>query len=212
MSSESPSPSREQGGDSPARFEFRVWGDGLEQLSDRIRSEGEPTRTVESAEVYIVSTGPPELNPKSRDDMLDIKKLIDVRDGFEQWDVAFKQRFPISSSALKRDLLGPLGVEMSVTDRSEYSFEELVGEIVAPHADLAAVEVTKKRSIYDLAGCSAEVAAVSIGDRAVPTVAIESADFEALRRLRDRLGLETWDNVSYPRMIKRVVGAAFSDE
>jgi hypothetical protein len=69
---------------SEARFEFRVWGDRLDAVADRLRARSEAGEVRESAETYLVSTAVLDANPKARADLLDIKWLVDVRDRFEQ--------------------------------------------------------------------------------------------------------------------------------
>jgi len=193
-----------------ARFEFRVWGDRLDGVSDRLRELAEPGEVRESAETYVVSTAVLDANPKVRADLLDIKRLVDVRDGFEQWTVHRKVGFPVDVRELADDLCPLLGVAPSSLDREAYSVAELVDEVVEPHPDLAAVDLTKRRQMYTVDPCSAEVSQVRVQGRAIQTVAIESTDLDALREVRRGLGLETNDNVSYPRAIREMLGGRFA--
>jgi hypothetical protein len=92
-------------------------------------------------------------------------------------------------------------------------FAQFIDEAVAPHPDLEAVEISKRREIHTVAGCTAELADVVIAGHEVQTAALESVDLDALRELRRRTGLEGHDNVNYPRAIKRTLaGAADQDE
>lgn len=196
--------------DGDARFEFRVWGDRLDRVSDRLRALGEAGEVRESAETYVVSTAVLDANPKVRADLLDIKRLVDVRDGFEQWTVHRKVGFPVDVRELADDLFPLLGVAPSSLDREAYSLSELVDEVVEPHPDLAAVDLTKRRRMYAVDPCSAELSQVSVQGRAIQTVAIESTDLDALREVRRGLGLETNDNVSYPRALRDMLGGRFA--
>lgn len=192
-----------------ARFEFRVWGEQLDAVSDRLRAVSQASDVRESAETYVVSTQVLDANPKARADLLDVKVLVDVRDGFEQWTVHGKAEFPVDAAVLTDDLFPLLGVAPAL-DRKTYSLSELVDEVVEPHPDLAAVDVTKRRQMYSADACQAEVSEVSIGDRVLQTVAIESTDLDALREVRARLELDTYDNVSYPRAIRDLLGGRFA--
>jgi len=193
-----------------ARFEFRVWGDRLDGVSDWLGALAEAGEVRESAETYVVSTVALDANPKVRDDLLDIKRLVDVRDGFEQWTVHRKVVFPVGARELADDFFPLLGVAPSSLDREAYTMSDLVDELVAPHPDLAAVDLTKRRQMYMVDACSAEVSQVRIRGRTIQTAAIESTDLDALREVRLGLGLETNDNVSYPRAIRALLGGQFA--
>jgi hypothetical protein len=195
---------------SEARFEFRVWGDRLEPVADRLRAHSEAGEVRESAETYVVSTAALDANPKARADLLDIKVLVDVRDGFEQWTVHRKAGFPVDAGVLAAEVFPLLGVAPPSLDREEYSLAELVDEVVASHPDLAAVDVTKRRQMHTVGTCGAEVSEVQMAGRALQTIAIESSDLEALREVRRLLGLDTYDNVSYPRAIRDALGGRFA--
>lgn len=195
---------------SEARFEFRVWGDRLDAVADRLRARSETGEVRESAETYLVSTAVLDANPKARADLLDIKRLVDVRDRFEQWTVHRKLEFPVDAAALADDLFPLLGLTPPQLQREAYSLAELVGEVVASHPDLAAVDVTKRRQMYTVDACRAEMSDVSLAGRQIRTVAVESTDLDALREVRRMLGVDTYDNMSYPRAIRDVIGGRFA--
>lgn len=197
-------------GGGEARFEFRVWDDELDAVGDRLRAVSEVDEVRESAETYVVSTAVLDANPKARADLLDIKVLVGVRDGFEQWTVHRKVEFPVDAAVLADDLFPLLGLTPPPLPREAYALEELVGEIVASHPDLAAVDVTKRRRMHTLDACRAEISDVSLAGREIQTVAVESTDLDALRDVRRMLGLDTYDNVSYPRAIRDVIGGRFA--
>jgi hypothetical protein len=195
---------------SEARFEFRVWGDRLDAVADRLRARSEAGEVRESAETYLVSTAVLDANPKARADLLDIKWLVDVRDRFEQWTVHRKVEFPVDAAVLADDLFPLLGLTPPQLQREAYSLAELVGDVVGSHPDLAAVDVTKRRQMYSVDTCGAEISEVRMAGRQLQTIAVESSDLEALREVRRSLGLDTYDNVSYPRAIRDVIGGRFA--
>lgn len=194
-----------------ARYEFRVWGERLDELGDRLRSLAEPLEVRESTETYFVSTAAVDANPKARADLLDIKVLVGVREGFEQWGVRLKAEFPIDAALLSAELFPLLGLTPPHFERADYSFLQVLDEVVPAHPDLAAVEVGKRRQMHTVNACIAEITDATIADHRIQTVAVESSDFDALRDARHALGLDDADNVSYPRSIRGVLGGRFAD-
>jgi exopolyphosphatase/guanosine-5'-triphosphate,3'-diphosphate pyrophosphatase len=188
------------------RYEWRIWGDRLAEVAERIGSAGEYRAAAESRDAYLVSRAAADANPKFRNDLLDVKVLRRVEDGFEQWDVACKAEFPIAGSVLSSEVLPLLGVAVPPLSRDVYTAEQLLDEVVGPHPDLQVVTVDKHRRFYDLEGCMAEIADVVVEGRTLQTAAVESADIEALREATRTAGLNRQDNVSYPRAIRTMLG------
>jgi hypothetical protein len=59
---------------------------------------------------------------------------------------------------------------------------------------------------YAPGGCEAEFVEVEIGDRAVQSVAVESADSSAVRSPIDVLAIGGYPNIGYVRQIKSILG------
>lgn len=188
------------------RFEFRTWGGQLDAVRDRIASLVDPYELRESVETYIVSAAATDANPKVRGDRLDIKVLIATRDGFEQWEPQLKASFPISASILRNEFFRILGEFAPNLDRDDYTYEQFIQDIVERHDELAAVEVLKQRRISTVSGCITEFAHVSIAGEDTQTAAVESTDLAALHEARRLTGLDAYENINYPRAIKRAIG------
>lgn len=197
-------------GGAGARFEFRAWAARLNDVGRRLRELSDPDDTGESTEIYIVSTETIDVNPKVRHGLLDIKALVAVDDGFEQWAVHRKWAFPVAAGIVRAELCPLLGVAAQGLDRDAYSATHLLDEVVAPHPRLAGVEVVKHRWKFALDACTAELADVVVGGRRLQTAAVESTDIEAARTARRAIGLDHRDNVSYPRAICATLGGAFA--
>lgn len=187
------------------RYEWRVWADRLDEVSERVRAASQCYETRSSAEVYIVSRIP-GANPKVRSDRLDVKVLRSVRDGFQQWGVALKVPFPVTSASLTNQVLPLLGVAPLELRRDAYGYDHLFEEVVKPHPDLADVAVSKQREFYTVNSCIAEIAEVTIAGRTMQTAAVESVDLDALRAAWHFTGVDRLENVSYPAMIRRTIG------
>jgi hypothetical protein len=191
---------------SEARYEFRVWAEHLDDAARRLRSASEHKGVRETSEIYLVSKTPSAANPKVRDDRLDVKVLRSSLEGFEQWTVRFKAEFPVGAALLEAELFPLLGIPIPRLECDEYTFAELLTEVVADLDDLAAVEVTKVRDSYITNGCLAEVADVTVAGRPFQTIAVESVDIDVLRETRRMLQLEGDRNVSYPEFIRGIFG------
>jgi hypothetical protein len=193
-------------GPSEQRYEWRVWGESLGDIAARMASLSECHGTRHCLETYFVSTATDDANPKVRADLLDVKVLREVRDGFERWEPVLKAEFPLTATFLRDELFPALDAAAPPLERACYSLGQVRDEVVAPHAVVAAIGVHKRRVAYTINGCIAEVADVIIDDRKLQTAAVESADLGALREARILAGLDALPNVNYPRAIKEMLG------
>jgi len=192
--------------DSPPRYEFRVWGD-LDRVAATVAARIDDATESEGDECYLLAPSDSGVNPKIRGGTLDVKRLIRVRHGCEQWEPVDKASFPLTAATISASLFGVIGLEPPVFERSEYNVEQLVTEVVAPDHRLDAISVDKTRTIGMAGACRAEIARVTIAGRfPTTTVAIESSDLDALVALRAELGLEGATNENYPDAIRRIVG------
>ncbi len=197
-------------GDGPPRFEFRVWSEAIEEAARRLRAMSAPTEVRDTLETYLISTRTIRSNAKERDDLLDIKVLVAEQDGFEQWSVYLKAAFPLEAELLRSELFPALGVEAPQLDRPAYTKTELLGDVVAAHEDVEAVEVAKHRELFEVDACLGEIASVEMLGRSLQTMAVESTDLAALTILRRDLGIDGRSNVSYSRAIRDVLGGHFA--
>ena len=189
-----------------SRFEFRTWAEDLGEVEARLRRLAEFLQVRESDELYIVSAANDETNVKIRHELLDIKVLVERQRGLERWQPQMKQPFPLAAAALRDEVMPALGVAPPPRlEREAYDLEALLDEVVRPLPALDAVQVSKRRHGFTLDGCTAELAEVAIRDVELQTAAVESTDAEAVLAAMDRLGLSGYDNICYPRAIKRAI-------
>lgn len=188
------------------RFEFRAWARTFGLVETRLRRLSRCQGIRESDEVYVVSAGNDLNNIKIRDAKLDIKELVQERDGLEQWTPRLKAAFPMAAEALTADVFPAFGVAMPALERDRYTMEQFLDRIVRPHRELVAARVFKRRFAFTVNGCIAEHAEVWINGAGLQTVAVESTDAAAVREALRLLGLDDYDNVNYLRAMKRVVG------
>jgi exopolyphosphatase/guanosine-5'-triphosphate,3'-diphosphate pyrophosphatase len=186
------------------RWEWRTFGESFGGADARFEAL-EPERIQESDEVYLLSLGS-DASVKIRDGLLDVKQLQAVNDdGLEQWKPVLKATFPLAAAdALAA--LAALGVEAPPLDRSEYTLDQLVADVVGPSPDLLAVEVHKRREHYTVGGSMAELSEVRTDQGARRTIAVESEDPDRVIGAVRELDLGGRRNVCLARGLKALVG------
>jgi len=186
------------------RWEWRTFGESFGEPENQFTAI-EPGGAQESDEIYLLS--PVNVaNVKVRDLLMDIKTLEQVNpDGLEQWKPVMKGTFPLPAGEVK-NVFDKLGVAPPTLARTDYTLEQFVAELAEPGQRLRVVKVHKKRTRYKIDGCMAEMTQVVADGLKTRTVAIESEDPARLIATVRRLGLDRFENTSYPRGLKQLVG------
>ncbi len=188
------------------RYEFRAFAQNFGMVETKMRKLSKCAMIRESAETYIVSAGNNQNNTKIRDAKMDIKELVEIKDGLERWNPRMKGEFPMSAEMLTKEVFPAFQVEMPALKRDEYTLEQYLSEVIIPHPDLAAVSVFKRRFAFTINGCITEIAQLLINGAAIQTVAVELEDIQAILKAKEILGLTEYENVNYLLGIKRVIG------
>ncbi len=188
------------------RYEFRVWGQALGHLRDRLAQRGAVSRTESSEETYLVSAHSDRCNAKIRNHLMDIKLLVGTYRELEQWQTVLKAEFPLTQSQVAVQLFPRLELAAPPLSRPQYAIDELLNEVVGTHPQIAVVKVCKHRVQFSVDGCQAEFASTMIGGVARETVAVESIEAQAVVQLIRALGIDGAPNISYVRAIKQVLG------
>ena len=190
-----------------ARYEFRAFALHFGSAEERLRQLGEGETLRESDEIYLVSAGNLDHNTKIRAGLMDIKVLVNRERGLEQWDARWKGAFPLSAEAIREHLFPALGVPLPELTQTAYHLDEFLDRVIRPQPDLLAVPVGKRRFGFRFQGCVAELAAVRVvKDQRIHTMAVEALDPDAVLAARTLLGLDGYENVSYPLAIQRIIG------
>ena len=188
------------------RWEWRTFGESFGDADRRFASL-EPHDVEDSDEVYLLSPVVDE-NVKIRDRLMDIKALQQVNaDGLEQWKPVMKAGFPLSAVDVGK-VFAALQVVAPPLARAAYTLDQLVEELLKPAGPVWTVAVHKKRARYRIDECAAEMTEVIADGKRVRTVAIESEDPTRVITAVRGLELGRWENVSYPKGLKRLVGMA----
>ncbi len=188
------------------RFEFRTWAKNFGMVETKMRRIAPCEGIRESGEIYIVSAGNNENNTKIRDKLMDIKVFVTEKEGLQQWNPRMKGEFPMKASMLVDDVFPAFGVEMPALKRDEYTLDQYLDEVIAPHPDLSPVSVFKRRFAFTINDVITELAEVEINGAALQTVAVESVDIPAILKAKDMLGLNDYENINYLLACKRVIG------
>lgn len=174
--------------DDAPRWERRAWAAEFPDLPD---PAGEP----ESEEIYLLPPHPSGINVKVRGDTLESKELLTAAHGLQLWRRAGSVRFPAEGSLLTDELWRRLGVALPLVGR--VSRAEFVAKLGERPRRLATARVHKRRRLFEIGGCRAEVCRVRLAGRIIATAAIEEASAERAATAARLLGLHRWRNLDY---------------
>ncbi|MBU0528242.1 hypothetical protein KKF86_00565 [bacterium] len=189
------------------RFEFRTFGYDFTDYNKKMAKLSLPVpddiRVRTFDEIYVISKTIDDTNIKVKNDLLDIKKLIQVRDNLEQWNTIMKYDFPISKKLLMDEIFPALGADISIFRNDELNKKQFI-MTVKRHKDLLAVPVQKQRHAYIINLTICEFAEVVIGNNYLYTVSVESTEAQEVIKTIQELNLDSFENINYIQAIKRV--------
>jgi hypothetical protein len=189
------------------RLEFRIWGNHLRAIAERIAAIATTSLPRESADTYILSCATDTANVKIRAGLLDIKLMAEQDGRLERWRPALKAPFPIDSRTIVEEVFPALKVVPPHIERPAYSHGEFIRDLIRPHRDLAIVDVSKIRRKFEFDQCVTEYAQVEIaGGANSETIEFESEDPAAVLRAIAKFGLTAHPNISYVRHLKLMIG------
>ena len=184
------------------RWEWRTFGENFGNADKQFAASG---AVQESDEIYFLSPANNE-NVKVRDMLMDIKTLQQVNpDGLEQWKPVMKGSFPLPAAEVTR-VFDILGVAAPALTRADYTLQQFINELAEPGARLRVVKIKKSRAHFTIDGCMAELTDVVAEAKKTRTVALELEDPDQVIATVRKLGLDRFENVSYPRGLKQLVG------
>jgi hypothetical protein len=188
------------------RYEYRAWGPDLGDVRRALESVSECLETRECVETYLVARGDVPANPKVRRGALEVKALVEVREGFELWHPEIRSLLPVPADVVAEVLFDRLEAPPFDLERDSYTLPQLRQEIEARCDEVAVVEVSKSRRAYAMDHCLAEFAEVTIGGTDLQTAALESPEVAPLQRAARMLDLDGYANASYFTAVKSVIG------
>ena len=177
------------------RWEWRTFGTDFGE-GERAFAALTPERVQESDEIYLV--GREGDTVKVRDALMDIKVLREVdENGLEQWTPVMKAEFPIPATDVPR-VFEALREAMPSLERSTYTLDQFLDELIGRTDGVTAVQVHKRRVRYTIGGCTSEVTNVIADGRQTRTIAIEAEDAAAVIAAVRGAGLGAYINTPYP--------------
>jgi len=186
------------------RWEWRTFTNDLGKAEENIRKHPEG-KTRESDEVYILSEVSMD-NTKVRDDLMDIKTLQQVNeDRLEQWLPIMKGTFPLPVSEIEK-VFKCFKVALPKFERTEYTFQQYIDEVIKPSKLLKAVNVHKKRTGFTINNTIVEIAKVTVDGKVIKTAAVEMEDPALVIKTVRELELDKFPNINYLRGLKNLVG------
>jgi hypothetical protein len=186
------------------RYEYRAFARNFGLVEDRLRQWGESPLIRESSEFYLLAAGRPDQNIKIRSGQLDIKDRVAIEHGFEQWRPVGKWDFPLDETG-RTALASALGLAQPIDADPAGDAEALIQGLCSNGRQVVKVDLFKRRFGFEIDGCMAEYAEVTVNDAALATVCVESADLNAAQDLCQRLGLDQYPNTGYIAALMRVV-------
>ena len=189
-----------------ARYEFRAFARDFGLVEDRLRELAEPSRIVESHELYIVTSRSDASNIKIRGGRLDIKQCLGEQQGLEQWKPVLKQELPLVNEPDAARLAEALVLDCSADELCGRNLSELLSEQVFPQPDLGAARVFKQRFGFLVQDCQCEIVALSVNGAWTRSCCVEAESADAVLALITQLGLDAYPNTSYARAVRRILG------
>ena len=195
--------------DTDPRYEFRVFAENLVPVFQTMKElAGEPL-IRKSEETYIVSEFCWDTNFKIRDGKLDVKVLVQQRNGLEQWMPRMKLEFPVDGNLIKdvilEDMLFNSDIETIDINEDRISETDLL-ELIRKIHGIEAVDVRKKRYGFFVKDVILEFAELMIDGKPVHSVAVEGTDPGEVVKWIEELDTGRRENVNYPLAIRRMVG------
>lgn len=190
-----------------SRYEFRIFGTCLGLAEQRLRSLAPCESINESREIYLLgyATGT-ERNIKIRDGKLELKRLIETHQGLERWQPAGQWAFPVALDTLRDTLHLDNILNQAHTLPAMLSGSDLLRLVATAEVPLYRANVYKCRFRFSFPDCRAEFDQLRVNDAAIESIAIESANPQAVLELQATLRLEDCENQSYPLAISRILG------
>jgi exopolyphosphatase/guanosine-5'-triphosphate,3'-diphosphate pyrophosphatase len=179
-------------------WEWRTFSENLTESENLIKETGLKIER-ESSEIYILSTNSND-NTKIREELMDIKTPIRIKDGLEQWTVLTKASFPIHINDLAL-VFKAFNVELPLLEKDELNYEEYI-QLINNTKELTMVNVYKHRYGYMVDDAIVEIATGKFDDYTYKTIAVEHTDPKLVMNTVKKLKLDKFDNVNYIKAMK----------
>jgi len=138
-----------------------------------------------------------------RHSTLDVRLPLDVdAQGVRLWSAPYQAMFPLNAGAVAR-VFALWQLRRPRLTRARYDVDTFLNDIVAPHADLDAVDIVEERHLVFIDSCAVEVSDVWFDGYPLRTLAISMSDRERVVKTVRGLGLSGCQSVDYVQALKR---------
>jgi exopolyphosphatase / guanosine-5'-triphosphate,3'-diphosphate pyrophosphatase len=186
------------------RYEFRIWAGTLRAVQEKLAQRA-TARKTESEETYLISSVTDKCNVKIRAALMDIKVLVAVDRGLEQWKPVLKAGFPLDASVITAQVFPALELKPPPLSKLAYQLDEFLDDVIGPIREIKVVRVHKTRYQFTIGPCATEYAQITMNGAPRDTMAVESVDADGVLALVKELGV-VGANTSYIREIRGVLG------
>ena len=190
------------------RFEFRVFAYNLTVQTEKLYQWGTVEGREEQEVTYLITADNYNHSITVCDGRLSIQYLIQKKNGLEQWRPIFQAGFPLAASELRWELFTSLNTIAPHLEYERYDLEPFWTQLIQPHPHIQIVSVVKHRLHFNCDACRVEASNLWVNGNPIQTLAIEHEDDEIVQRLRRKLGLEIYENVSYPLALEHMMDLA----
>lgn len=195
------------------RYEFRAFANQFGRVVDAIRQRSACLGIRESRDIYLVVPGNENENVKIRNDQLDIKTLIAVEHGLEQWRPKMKLDFPAPVDTIRSQIFPILELPVSsLPKRKQITMGSFLEEVIWPLDDVFQAQVFKRRFFFSIDACRVEIAELLVNGAAIDSIAVEDEDPQLVLNVMEQIGLTDYENVSYLLALQRIMGMAHLSE
>ncbi len=188
------------------RYEFRAFARCFERSVNRLRQLSRCDTIEEIADIYLVSAGAYRYNVKIRENQLSIKKLLEERNGLELWRPCLRRNFPAVAADIGEYVFRSLALEIPELEQKKMPREDFIMEVMVPHPQITIGEVFKRRFRFHLGNCRVETVELVVNGAAIQSMAVEGENHDDVQAARDTLGLQVYENMSYLKGMKRIMG------
>lgn len=186
-------------------FEFRIFGKDLSHIEEKIKKSGSLKKYKEVFDTYIVSENNHTNNIKIRNKNIKIKCLIKEEKGLELWQNKYRFSFPVKTDLLKEIVFPALKLECPRTKEKTYSYESFLEKLIIPYKEAKLVYVSKKRTLYELKGCTVDAADLFINGIEYRSISINDFEIDPILKVIKILDLSEYENKNYIKAIKELI-------
>jgi exopolyphosphatase / guanosine-5'-triphosphate,3'-diphosphate pyrophosphatase len=185
------------------RWEWRTFAHAWPH-ADAVFDAATPVSVEESEEVYLLAPGGD--NVKVRDGLLDIKVLRETdAAGLQRWQPILKAPAPLDADAT-RAVFQALRRPVPAAPPDGLTLDAVMAEAgVGAAGGPRKVRVHKRRTRYRIADCQAERSTHEAEGRRTVSIAVESADPQAVLAAVKVLGLSDYVNLDVPTGLRMLI-------